>query len=720
VFAKKGAMPVLELSGAGASDILFQDLSSINRRIFTEYNGILYSSCEDSGDVDLIYASTDGESWAFIYDNLDANILSACSSKNGAISGAYFGDDTGKIIKITSPSGVSTALDAGSGKIVSICEYNGYLFALWCDDTKNKLFRSADGQNFAEVATNIGDLGLTGFFRSCTSYTDTSGNYYLAVSLDADVITSKDGITFSARKTFAYAGFEIKKLISFEGYLYLACGSNGIYRTNDFQKWYQVSDKVCQDLVLNTHLYGISSSGELYFSVNGTDFKSIKTLSPDEAYIGVFKGYLHLGDKRYNSYFFAVQSDVTFTGLYFYSDYLSYGLDASGYNIAIKHCTFEGLKTLTVKDASSADIENTKITGCYSGIHASGSLTLSECEFSCLDTFALYHEGNEIDINHITIFDALIGICIKNSVTGSIKNSIISGCHEYGIYSPYSVSLETSIYSSALMFNVIPISCKEANPLFCSTKKGALDLRIKTKSSGYVFPLSVAKGFAGDNKDAGCYDFSYSNTPRETLGFTFKSNPSEFSQTIDKPGYKSESALSGAPLITFDDVRLSFTLGFNSSQYITKETSSYVAYLMSASSTFWFIPQVLSGYDDNRGVCTISTSLINDLDKAIPILGRQDLQSEVTVISDTSKSWELNKWKGWHVEISGKYYRILFNDQSSLIIDGKISLPSSSYAIDRIKVALDLKSLQTQQLFYDGFLNKYPRNGFSLVFTEAD
>jgi parallel beta-helix repeat protein len=704
--------PAIRNVDATIPDAQLEDLSDINRHIFQEYNNAFYVACESGGDVDLIYNYSSG--WAERKDLNGENILCVGASTTTAITGCYFGTDNGKIIKFTDIETESTVYNSSGTAIRGIAEHNNYIYAV-SSGTVQEVLRSSDGSTFSAVSDNFDDLALgTQTIRAVASF-----NNRLTVAFDYSVLTSNDGQTFTVRKTFDWGSFTAKRLFNHDGYLYVVGSAGGVWRSkDDLESWTQVFDGTVEysGIAENEHLYIITTSGDLYRSTDGVNFTLVK--SGLDAYLGVYEDFLYMGDQKWNDYFLKLQSDVEINNISFITRIGGNAIYADSNNPTIKYSSFQDFQLYPIKDAANLTIENLKINDCENGVEVTGTLSAKNNVIYNIEEKAINHSGTSAMIENNTIYNVDYGFYLSGSLTTSnIKNNIFYHCRS-GLYSVGTVTMQFCVYARCSLGDFVSTqNCTIGNPLFVNTDEGSEDLQIKT-SVNYDILDSPAKQFGDDGKDAGAYDFQYTEHEKDAIEIELDIMPLGFAVRMNRSDFLTKQTLAGAPSINFSDCWFEFDLNFPQQCNISATMARKIQRLQRNRTAVWYKPANQSGYTDNSGDCTVQMRKIDDYPEAMAELEIKNPDYEVCVLEDAMQSWDEQKWAGWTLTLNdGDNYRIIYSGTDYLILDADIT-DNGSYVIEKIKCRIS-SNLSMSTIFYDGLEYSYPYNNFNLTLTEV-
>jgi len=713
VFAYQDALPSFYLASSTLPSTHIETLSSINRRLYNEYNDELYAACS-SGSAQLIYHTSDGEIWSSIHDNGGDNYISKTSTITTTLAGAYFGNDNGQIIKFTASTSSGVSYNQAGESINGICEFNSYLWAV-SSGTSQKLLRSADGATFSDMSASFPSDVSGQDIKDCIEYDDE-----LIIAFENSILSTTNGTSFTVEKNFDIGSFEIEKLFVFDNTLYFTANNAGVYKTVDLTTYSKIFAGNVKQIESNNNLYIITESGICYRSTDGTAFNTYATLTTSEIYLGVYKGLIYAGDKRFNSYFLKARSDVTFTGLKFETSILDYAIYTDGKNLTTRYSTIDGFSNYGIYKTANYTSSGVICQDSYGGVRSSGTALYRDCVFHTITEKAVHDTSTNLTVNHCTFFDCKYGLYLDEPTTNSIKNSIFYYCHENAIESNLTLTMDYCVYSRAgLGTTVTATNSIKANPIFESTAENNVDLNIKTIETGYEVLNSPCKEAGDDGKNIGAYDVSYTEADRTAIQIELTSIPTTFQFDDIRTDYNGEFSISGNPLIKFDNVRRSFIFTWDSNTYI-KETDIYKYWrLFNMHSTFWYKPANATGYADNTGTGIFSSGIISNYPEAQLALDIKNNNYDVIVMQDNTQSWEIAKWRGWYVTSSGIDMKVLYNTSNTLILDHSSVLSSGSYTIEKIKGRFDGNSQKQIQQLYDGFKESQIINNVQLSFVEA-
>ena len=727
VAAASGITPRLQSIGNEISDSRIETLSAINRRVYA-YCPLLDAivvACEDSGNIDTIYASLDGDTWINLFQNVGVNYL--CTAVD-CTTGVLFGDDTGNIERFsTTGGGRNRPYIESSGIIKGLTFFNSVAYGVTISSASaNKLVKSTDltdntGTGFTDVSTSSGFDGVT--VGSETVQTISTYDNKLIVAWEKIIAWSNDGTGFSDTNSYVFTNTEvtITKMFEYNGFLYFATGAGGLWRVRELgQTPTRVLTGNIEQIEANNNLYVVTTGGDLYRSIDGVNFSLLKTgIDP---YLGIFDTIIYAGDTRLNLYFFKCNGNVEFNNLYFDTNYLDYAIFGNDNDITVKYCDFDGFFSYPIDLADDLTIENSIVRNCEEGVFCGGDLIAQNNVFYNIQDKAIELEGANLTVIHNTFYNCNYFLYISNAITDDdIKDNIFNFAWTYAIYSETTiVSINTSLYSRSLFYKTNIFTSLNLSPLFRSTTAGIENLKLKTRAGGFFFPTSPAQEVASDDKDLGAYDFSYSDTAKTAITIELTGVSSEFTIIDNRTKFSNERAISGNPKIYFRNIMRDFVFAFNSETYVTKEFVQNVNFLHNIHGAFYLKPESVTGYTDNTGSGVITNTTISTYPKAMLYLDINNPDYTINTIVDSSKSWAVGQWRGWSVSINSKYYRILYNDTNALIIDTEDDeLTDDIYSIDRLKCRLSAQTIQKNPIFYDGFKYDYPYNSFQLIFSEV-
>jgi len=256
----------------------------------------------------------------------------------------------------------------------------------------------------------------------------------------------------------------------------------------------------------------------------------ISVTSPYSPTINIKSGFL--------SDWWIVSSSIEFNGLTFDNTedricrfiYIS-----TGSSFTMKWCTIQDVArdeytddetypiSCIVSSAIANNIQNSKIYNCHNGFDlTSDSVTANNnliYSISYSPAFKITGSGANIIFNHNTVFNNQIGLeLVNNAGTEIIKNSIF-GNNQTAIKAETSVLIKNCCIPDPLDNATYDSTSSTLNPLFISDGYvTTVDLHLQSKVLGYAFD-SPALGIADDNKDAGCYDVTYTLNPASYTSF---------------------------------------------------------------------------------------------------------------------------------------------------------------------------------------------------------
>ncbi len=237
----------------------------------------------------------------------------------------------------------------------------------------------------------------------------------------------------------------------------------------------------------------------------------------------------------------------------------------------------------------------------------------------------------------------------------------------------------------------------------------------------------MCKEAASDGKDFGCYNVKRTPTVHTLYGIELDKLPSktEFGEIRSK--YKATEVLSGSQSINFLDTRRTIDFSWDDKVNVSKQMKYNFKFMFALKKAFWFYPRNTTGFEENSGSCTVTNEFLKNIQTARLIFNIEDfnIDYQMKTITDSTKSWSINCWKGFFVYADNSYYRILANDETHLFIedyDDELSLSANTYSIDRIKVRIQNKDMKSSNILemWSSMTDALPENNFSLSLVEVD
>jgi hypothetical protein len=695
IFALSGAVITIKCNEDEIPDGFITDLSALSRNMFAEYNNIFYVL---SGTSDIY--TFDGAAWTLQYTTPGNVTCMKATTK-----GMYVGTADGQVYLFTNPTTYTLVYNNTDVEIRDAAEYNGYLYiACWDSvNTDNVLAQSSDGYNFFALETNLNDASFADQqVRSLEVFADKTTEFeYLVLALDNDLLYSANPTEFEILNTFTYNG-GLKKLVTWKGYLFLIISDYALIKIEDIGNfsYTRLFRANVADMCVNEHLY-FTSEGNLYrYTLQDTESQLIK--SGIGSTLGTYNDKLYVDDKVVNSYIFGINSDFMLESVDVQSAAIDYTIYTYSGNISLVKGSYNGLVRGLNNSCSEITLENCNINYCYSGIRAFSKTNVTECLFTDIsDTAISALSGTELNINHVTIFNALTGI-YNASTNADIRNSIIYFCAEHGVYSEMLIYTQVCCIARAALYNSVNLYGYEANPLFISENG---DYRIKTLEPyrdlerGYSLE-SICKDNADDGKDIGCYLFERSiTTEQDNIIIEPVGQPKQIHEELYRPFFNNQEAISGGKVLTSLPERKRIDLTFADNTYVP-DLENYLIILRNKAYS---------------GIGVITEQAAQNR-YAKFVLSEQGKRFKV--LKDISADWKLAELTGYQLEIGKLKARILFNTEQEIYIsiDSPIQEGSHSYKVDKIKVILGQESIKAERLLRRHDL----KAGFTLTLEETD
>lgn len=262
-----------------------------------EYDNYLYVCGTNSTDtVGLIIRSADGIKWETVYESTtETEVLSLCEFGNYLYAGTL---PNGIIIRSFTGRNWATAADIAERRIFRLATHSTYIFALTSDNTnKAGVYRSSNGTSWTKTYTCTSAMYAYRALYSWGSYIYAGfGNVSSSTRILVRSTTGASG-SWSDCSTGIPAGASyIFDLCARGSYLYCGLGwsSTPLYRSSNGSSWSVVS---ALSTLPNRNVYGLHTN------------------SDGRLYVGVAYSQVYYTD-----------DDTTFTLIYDYTDFLSYGM----------------------------------------------------------------------------------------------------------------------------------------------------------------------------------------------------------------------------------------------------------------------------------------------------------------------------------------------------------------------------------------------------------
>jgi len=184
-------------------------------------------------------------------------------------------------------AGQGTYLDLASGGVYSLAAFKNNLFNL---NYSNGLEVSSDGNTWS----NVGSIPTV---NDRMSFAQFNGKFYVGAS--GSVYSSATGFSWSPTSFQASSG-AVNSLFGFNGDLYAASASSGVYRTPDGSAWTLVlsttvtAGPVYSLMSFHGSLYAAAANG-VYVSSDGVDWSSVLSLSTSQGALAIYNNKLYVG-----------------------------------------------------------------------------------------------------------------------------------------------------------------------------------------------------------------------------------------------------------------------------------------------------------------------------------------------------------------------------------------------------------------------------------------
>jgi len=321
--------------------------------------------------------------------------------------------------------------------------------------------------------------------------------------------------------------------------------------------------------------------------------------------------------------------------------------------LIVKWCTIKNYNGMPIDDYAGVQT-GSQIINC--GIYDNGGgvkLTyggndITECLFYNNITFNLYTDYADHDITHCTFHGAFYNIYVdSNASSVDILDSIFHGATSAtGVYSEISIQLNYCCITDGRSSDVdiSPATNKIDNPNFVNVDIGFEDYHLKTKEgwNGITYNFdSVCKDSASDGYDIGCYLLTRSVDEDTWNSYQLEFDPDSMNrQNLPKGQIKSEYAQGGISLNAKSHKKV-LPMIWNDDTYMSEDQYDILEYISTLIKT------------EENGISREETKIRASLlpDTYIQAGSSAVIDATNKTITDSSKEWRFNKFKGWWVNI---------------------------------------------------------------------